>query len=93
MPQSRRKGISDNVQCFVEIGPRMIRGYAGAETNAVFGHSGKINRRNEKATTAQFVTQLIHSCAIANNEGHDVSRRCAGIDPDSVQMVTKIFRI
>jgi hypothetical protein len=71
----------------------MVGRHTGAKTDAVFGHGGKINRRDEESAAAQFMTQLVHSCPIADDKRHDVSARCAGVDPDRVQMLAEIIRV
>ena len=66
---------------------------AGAEANSILRDGRVIDRRNPKPAAPQFMTEPIHSLPIADDERHDVGRRCSGIDPELTEFFMEVVRV
>ena len=68
------------------MGARVIRRHASAETNPIFRHGGKIDRRDEQPAPTQFVAELIHQRTIPDDEWRDISCRGSDVDTERAEL-------
>src|ERR1043166_2009615 len=71
----------------------MLGGHARTKTDSILRHSRVIHRRNPKTAPAKFMPQLIHATAIADDDGHDISCGCSGVEAQALKLRVKVMGI
>src|SRR4051794_38242313 len=89
----RLERLLENIQGFVQVGTRMLRGHAGAKTNLVLRHCRIINRGNPEPASPEFMSHPIHAFAIPDDDRHHVGRRSARIQAELPQLLMEIIRV
>src|SRR4029077_3991085 len=89
----RDQRVCENIESFVKIGPRVLGGHAGTETNPILRDGGIIDRRHPKTAPPQFMPQPIHALAIADDDRHHVRGRRSAVESQALKLRMEIIGV
>src|SRR5438552_18817283 len=93
LKQRRNECVCEDIECFVQVRARMHGGHARTEANPALRHSRIIHWCNPKTTPPQFMTEPIHALTIGDDDGHHVSCRFSGVEPQASKLRMEVIGV